>query len=374
MFFYAAFKHELQAALLLICLQLLPFLNSVPLYLFVVMLLCNINSGLQRILFCGLFILTCQWAWSQFSADEKLERRISFLSKKFFLDLPAGSEYAMRNVNPMEASPDSSFETRVECKRNGMKLVFYCTQLYKLANKDYLEKAANETGAANYSFQKINQPNIQAIITTPKTFSVDGHSIILGSLLIRNADNTMSRLTVYAGEEQIEKADDLAKLCFRIFKTLKAGLRSQDLKAHTEEHEILGAKHKCRFQIPENYVVITRRTHDFVTYTLRKLTTWEHTTWAEIQFYFGFYPSYVYEQAKIDATSGINKKGNLFDTPIYWLTFYDIQSNSFLKEQIMRANELSEGMYVHVNMSCMSEKELDTLTAIVESTKLMKLK
>ena len=96
---------------------------------------------IQVTFFVAAFLFVCPDIIGQGLADTTLlEKKLSVLNKKVFIDVPANAIVSPRVADIMAADPNENRETRIIADWGKMKLVLFARELYALPMNSKEEK------------------------------------------------------------------------------------------------------------------------------------------------------------------------------------------------------------------------------------------
>lgn len=94
------------------------------------------------------------------------------------------------------------------------------------------------------------------------------------------------------------------------------------------------------------------------------------TNWVSLTIYTGNHPSYFYGEYGFDESSSKKVAGKFLDKNVDWLSFYNADKQTYLKEQKIPSDKIDKGLIVHIAMLSNRDISIDELTKIVESIQL----
>jgi hypothetical protein len=321
-----------------------------------------------------IFFTGKQVVFSQSEDTTKLEKNISILHNKFFLDFPATAVVSPRVADIMAADPNENRETRIIMDNGNIKLVFFAQELYALGGKTLLEDISRET-EPDFNFHRktlSDNDSLLTVLSTPSRFDSTANAILINSLLIKSPDNTVSRIDVYINPEAYSLKDEYARLTENILKTISKGTRRVNLDAKEESYKILGTDSKFLFKLPKNYFITLDEKYDFGVFKLNKYKNLSDTTYTSITIYTGHYPTYFHKEYGYTEDKAVKVKGLFLQNSIDWLYFRDDAQNFYLKEQFVPSDGIEKGLILHVALLSNKKEVTEELAKIVESIKIIR--
>jgi len=323
------------------------------------------------------FVISGQFAFSQVKgiADTTiLEKKISILNKKLFLDLPARSVVSPRVADIMAADPNENRETRIITEWGKMKLVLFAQELYATSSKTLLADISNEV-EPDFDFvrkQLTDKDSILTVLSTPSLFDSAAQGILVNSLLVKTPDNTVCRIDAYINPEAYAVKGEFIRLTENIFASISKGTRNINLSAKEETYKILSGGNKFLFKLPKNYFVTVDEKYDFSVYKITKFKDLTDKSFSSITIYSGFHPGWFHTEYGFTDSSAVKIKGNFLQTGVDWLYFADDPSKFYLKEQMIPSDAVEKGLIFHVAMLTNKKEVMDELLKIVEAIKVIK--
>ncbi|MBK8139684.1 MAG: hypothetical protein IPK57_00745 [Chitinophagaceae bacterium] len=288
-------------------------------------------------------LISFQTVFSQtgLSDTTRLEKQISILNGKAYASFPASAVVSPRVADIMAADPNENKETRIIFDIGNMKLVLFAQELFSLSGDRLFEDISKEE-EPSFNFRRKELTNSDSFITvlsTPALFDTSAGAILVNSLLIKSPDNTVALIDAYININAFYLKDEFSKLTENIFKTLTKGNRRISLEAKEETYKIPGTSATFNFKLPKNYFV----------------------SLDENMMEYGFSDSVA-----------LKAKGTFLQKNIEWLYFKEDAQSFFLKEQIIPADELSQGLVMHVAVLSNKKEQLEELLKVAESIKIIR--
>lgn len=302
----------------------------------------------------------------------QLTNRQSVLNGRAFLNLPATAISSARPADIMSADNNINEETRFIFDIGKMRLVLFATEVYMLGDKNLEKEMAENNSKENFQTKVLtNRDSLFSILSTPSQFDKSQNAILINNLIVQTQENTLFQIDAYINPEAFSMKDEFQKLTEKIFSSITKGDRVNLLNARTETLPTLNDKHKIVFKIPANYCVTIDKKYDFQVYKFHKFQTFaESSDFQQLIIYTGFYPSDVYKDFELTVNDAKTVKGKFLGQPVEWLQF-DVKSQGLIdKEQKFPADNIENGLIIHVAMIGNNQKIIDDLTKIAEDVQL----
>lgn len=326
----------------------------------------------------GSFFIVNHAAYSQSTSmadTTKLEKHITILNNKLFLDFPAAAVVSPRVADIMAADPNENKETRIIIDNGKMRLVFFAQELFAFSGKTLFEDISKEQ-EPDFDFSRkiaVDKDSLLTILSTPARFDSTGTAILVNSLLVKSPDNTVSRIDAYINPDAYAMKDEYIRLTENIFNSISKGARRINLEAREETYKIFGTNSQFLFKLPKNYFITIDEKYDFGVFKLNKYKNLlSDTTYASITVYTGHHPSYFHKEYGYAEDKAVKAKGQFLQSPVEWLHFKDDAQNFYLKEQFIPADAIEKGLVLHVAILSNKKEVLDELVKIAEGMKVAK--
>lgn len=330
------------------------------------------RTGIAACLFlCFTAVSSAQNGWADTTL---LTKEISILNKKLYLQMPAEAKPSPRVADIMAADPNENKETRVIIDQGNMRLVLFAQELYALGGKTLFQDISKQV-EPDFDFSRRilrDSASMLAILSTPGLYDSAQNAILVNSLLVQTPDNTVSRIDAYINPAAWGNREEYTRLTERIFNTLTRGTRSIPLQAHTETHKIPGTTAQFSFSLPENYFVTLDEKYDFSVFKINKFKPFTADDYISLTIYTGRHPAYFHKEYGLTDSTAFKIKASFLQKPYEWLLFKDDKQHFYLREQIIPATELGEGLVFHVALLCNKPEILDELTALADKIRLVK--
>lgn len=294
-----------------------------------------------------------------------LDNRQSILNDKAFFNFPTKAANSARATDIMAADPNTNRETRIVMDIDQMRLVFFAQELFVSANNDLLPAIAKEDGTNFKSRLLINKDSMIAVLTKALTFDTTQPAILVNSLMVKTADNSVFRISAYINPPAFGHLKEFQQLSEKVFSSLSKGTRRLNFKARTETFPILDSRKSFSIPLPDGYVVTRDKKYDFEVLIFRKIKDISDTSWSSLTIYTGFHPSFFHSEYGFDAAKATTVKGVFLKTEVEWLFFKDAGKQFYLKEQKIPSGNIQEGLVIHIAMLGSSPAVVDELTALI---------
>jgi len=324
----------------------------------------------MRKIILSVLILLC----GEISYGQKNE--ISLLNGRFFCTFPDSAKNIARATDIMAADPNENNETRVFYDIGEKRIVFFAEELY-LKGTNNLENRLREESTKDFplSVETIfNKDSVLCIRMTPAKFDTAQSAIFVNSLVIKNADNTLSKLSVFLNPNAFSDKATFDRLTEQVFSSFKKGIRKLKLGARTETVHVLNSKTTMQLSLPKDYMLSVDKKFDFEVYNIRKVTMYGDTMRADLTIYLGFYPSLFNSEFELQKFKKADTNGEFLLQKMKWLNFNDESRNLILREQIIPDDRIQENAQIHIAMISNNQKLIEELTAIVQKINLNHVK
>ena len=334
------------------------------------------SSILKAVFFTFNILISFQAVFSQsgLSDTTRLEKQISILNGKAFASFPATAVVSPRVADIMAADPNENKETRIIFDIGNMKLVLFAQELFSLSGDRLFEDISKEEEPSFNFLRKelTNSDSFITVLSTPALFDTSAGAILVNSLLIKSPDNTVARIDAYININAFYLKDEFSKLTENIFKSLTKGNRRISLEAKEETYKIPGTSATFNFKLPKNYFVSLDEKYDFSIFKINKYKNLSDTTYTSITIYTGRYPTFFHKEYGFSDSVALKAKGTFLQKNIEWFYFKEDNQSFFLKEQIIPADELSQGLVMHVAVLSNKKEQLEELLKVAESVKIIR--
>lgn len=295
------------------------------------------------------------------------KNEISLLNGRFYFTFPDSAMNIARGADIMSAGPNMNNETRVIYDIGDKRAVFFAQELY-ITCKEGLEKklAAQSTAEYPLSVKTIfNKDSILCVTMTPSKFDNSKSAILVNSMIVKNADNSLSKLSVYLNPKAYDDKATFDKITEKVFSSFRKGNKRLALHARTESFNVLATKTKMELKLPVNYIVTIDKKYDFEVYRIQKVTDYGEEGRADLNIYFGFHPSYFNEELELAKFKQPETDGEFMFQKIKWMNFRDDSKAMIVREQMFTDDDIQKDAAIHIAMVSTSPALIEEMTAIV---------
>ncbi len=285
---------------------------------------------------------------STFSFGQK--NVISLLNDRFYCTFPDSAKNTARETNIMSADPNINNETRVIYDIGDKRIVFFAVELY-IKSVDDLERELKKESSKNYPLAVktiYDKDSVKCIRLTPSKFDEKKNAIFVNSIIIVNADNSLSKMSVYLNPKAYSDKRTFDKITEEVFASFKKGRKRLNLNEHTESFKILDTKTEMPIKLPNNYIVTIDKKYGFEVYKVKKVVTYGDTTQGDLIIYFGFYPSFVNKELQLENYKKPDTDGEFMFQKMKWMNFQDVKRNLFLREQLFVDDDIQQNTKIHI--------------------------
>jgi len=295
---------------------------------------------------------------------------ISMLNNRFSFVFPDSAKNQARGVDIMSADPNENNETRVIYDIGPKRIVFFAEELFIKSVDDLETKLKNET-TKDYPLFVQKKDNFDSSICyriTPQQFNDKSQAIFINSIIIKNPDNTLSKISVYINPEAYVDKATFDKIVEQVFSSFKIGNRRIDLSARTETFKILDTKTLYHIKLPENYIVSVDKKYDFEVYKIKQVSNYGDNDFGDLIIYFGFHPSPMYKEIELENFKTKDTEGEYMFQKLTWSNYQYKKRNLYLREQIFIDDDIQKDAQNHIAMIASSEKKIEELALIVKNS------
>jgi hypothetical protein len=295
---------------------------------------------------------------------------ISLLNNRFYCTFPDSAKNIARGTNIMSADPNENIETRVVYDIGDKRIVFFAEELLT-RNVENLEIKLKKESSKDYPFTITTKDNLDSTICyrkTPLKFNEKSEAILINSIIIKNADNTLSKFSAYLNPNAFKDKTTFDKIVENVFSSFKKGKRRFDLKARIETFNILGTKNQYKIKLPENYVVTVDKKYDFEVYKVKQLPLYGDKDFADLIIYYGFYPSLMAKELSLEKFKTNDTQGEFMFQKTNWTNYNDKKRNLFVREQLFQDDDIEKRAQIHIAMISNNNKKIEELAVIIKES------
>jgi hypothetical protein len=325
-------------------------------------------------LFTAVCVCLVQLSFSQQATigSASLTNKQSILNDRAFFMFPATAENKMRGSNLMATDPNGNAETRIVWDVKDMRMVFFAQEMYSTCGGNLLELSVKEDRDDFKSRMLTTDDSLLSVLSTPLTFDTTENAILVNTLLVKTADNSVFRISAYITPAAFKEKDEFQKLSERVFSSLSKGSRKLNSKARTETWPIYEGKKKFSIAVPNGYIITKDAKYDFEVLKFHKLSEIGDTGFVSLIIYTGHHPSYFYTEQGFSSTQAEKIKGSFLDKKMEWLSFKDDKRKLYIKEQQVPYDKIGESTIIHVAMLSDKPEAIAELSSIVDHIKIEK--
>lgn len=322
---------------------------------------------------CGVALLLHATPAAAQSLDQvPLEKRISILEDKVFLDFPATALYR-GEVPGVPFQPQNPHDYTTVMYYNGVDtLSVWATHEFAFPKQDYLKEwlDPNNPGERNRKVL-IDRDGLVAVLLPPRDYATGSSGVFLQRLFVRTPDNLLFRFGVYLNNSALPCAAEYARLSERILSTMKVGKPDKGLVARQEKLPIGTSSQAMLFDLPARYHILAHRDRGIQTFMLRYYYALDSADkWHEMIIEFDERGTTLREDNRLSEKDCKKVKGTLLGDKVTWLQFYK-PDYYWVRELVMPFPSLGAGISMHVYMCTNVEQRLDELTRIAARIQLV---
>ena len=293
---------------------------------------------------------------------------LSLLNDRFYLTFPDSAKNIARGTDIMSADPNANNETRVIYDIGDKRIVFFAQELYLKTIDKLEEKLAKESTPDNPFTTKLifNADSVTCISLTPVKFNDKQQAILINSIIIKNADNLLSKLSVYLNPKAFEDKKTFDKITEQVFASFKKGSRRVNISARTESFPIFETKTTLLLKLPKDYIVTKDEKYDFDVYKIKKVEAYGSDGHADLVIYVGFHPSYFSNEFQLTGYKTADTDGEFMRQKTKWLNYEDKKRGIILREQLFVDDDIQKDVQIHIAMIAGKQRKIEELAAIVK--------
>ncbi|GGH70964.1 hypothetical protein HNQ91_003129 [Filimonas zeae] len=303
-------------------------------------------------------------------ANLPLTNKLSILNGKASFLFPDKAENIARATNIMAADANANRETRIVFDLGQQRLVFFARELYVTSNNSLPETLANGNEAESKSKVLTNKDSLLSVLVTPGGYDSTESAILINTLYVKTQDNAVFSINAFINPEAYKNKAAFQQLTEKVFASLLKGERRINFKARTETWPIFGGNKKFVIALPEGFVVTKDKKYDFEVLKFQKIKDIADTNWLSLTIYTGHHPSYFYGEYDFTNDNAVKSGGKFLGKPVEWLCFTSEEKKLYLKEQKISADQIENGLIVHIAMLGNNLFSIDEITGLIEGIKL----
>ncbi|MES2773357.1 MAG: hypothetical protein V4722_04190 [Bacteroidota bacterium] len=293
---------------------------------------------------------------------------ISILNDRFYMRFPDSAKNMSRSTNIMSAGPNATQETRVVYDEGDKRMVFFAQEL-NIKGVPNLETALKKESDKDYplTVRKIfDKDSVQVILMTPLKIEINEEAIFINSLIIKNADNTLSKLSVFLNPKAYASKKDFEKIAAMAFASFTKGVRRIDLSARTVSFNPMETKTIFLLKLPKDYTVTRDESHDFEVYKIKKVEAYGLSTRGDLIIYFGYHPSLFEHVLKLEKFKTADTEHEFMFHKLKWFNYNDKSRALVVREGLFVDDDISKDLQIHIGMISDSQGRIDEMTSIVK--------
>ena len=306
-----------------------------------------------------------------FCAEPALSQKneISILNDRFYFTFPDTAKNIARATNIMSAGRNANRETRVIYDIGEKRIVFFAQELFLKSVSNLENTLKSESGAAYHFVTKTiyNKDSVQCVKITPEKFDEKAAAILINTVIIKNADNTLSRFDTYLNPKAFADRATFDKISEQVLSSFRKGNRRINLNARVDSFFVLGSKNIMQISFPKDYMITVDNAGDFETYNIKKVVAYGDTLDASIIIYFGFHPSLFNGELQLTNFKTPDTDGEFMGQKMQWMNFNDSERKLLLREQVFADDDIGENAKIHIALIANDQKLIDELTLIVKN-------
>ncbi len=299
-----------------------------------------------------------------------LPNRQSILNNRAFFMFPAAAVNSARATDIMAADPNTNKETRLVFDSGDMRLVFFAQELFQLADTARLHRtiAAEDQRSAARTTVLAKTESLFAVLSTPTTFDAKANAILVNSLVVHTADNSLFRIAAYVNAAGLKKQAEFTTLTTRVFQTLATGTRTNNRAARLETVQVFDNK-KLLVPLPADYTVTVDQKYDFQVIRFQRYALFGTDEEGTFLLYIGHHPSFFYGEFGFKAAQAQTVAGTFLDKPVSMMQFHDEARKTYIREQQVPGDAIAKGLVLHLGMLSPSPAQLNEFSAIAAGIK-----
>ena len=269
----------------------------------------------------------------------------------------------------MSAGSNANRETRVIYDIGDKRIVYFAQELLLKSVND-LEKTLKSQSSAEYPFAVktiFNKDSVQCINIIPEKFDDKAAAILISTVIIKNADNTLSRFDAYLNPKAFADRTTFDKINEQVLSSFRKGTRRINLNSRIDSFFVLGSKNIVQINLPKDYMITVDNAGDFETYNIKKVVAYGDTLDASIIIYFGFHPSLFSAELQLTNFKTRDTDGEFMGQKMQWMNFNDSERKLLLREQVFADDDIGENAKIHIALIANDQKLMNELTLIVKN-------
>lgn len=294
--------------------------------------------------------------------------QLSLLNNRFYCTFPDSAKNMARGTNIMSADANENSETRIVYDVGDKRMVFYAEELYLKSVADLETKLkAESTNEFPLTVKRFyNKDSVQCFSLTPATFERNENAILVNSMIVKNADYSLSKLSVYLNPKAFASRAEFDKITAQVFASYKKGDKHLNLNSHTDSFTVLGTKTKLKVKLPKDYIITVDKKYDFEVYKIRKVTSYGSEDQVDLTMYYGFYPSFFNTEFQLEKFKQPDSEVEFMFHKTMWMNFKDDSRHLILREQLFVDDDIQKDAQIHVAMISNNQNLIEECSQIVK--------
>lgn len=297
------------------------------------------------------------------------KNELSLLNGRFSFIFPDSAKNSPRAGNIMSADPNVNDETRIIYDIGDERIVFFAEELY-LKSGDSLEERISSETSASYPLvtsKLYDQDSVLCLSRLPSVFDSTKNTILINFLIIKNADNTLSRISVYLNKKAFADKKTFDNIVNQTFATFKKGPKRLLLNERNEHFNILDTKNTVEIKLAKNYIVTRDKKYDFEVLKVRKIVNYGDAENADLIMYFGFHPTFFYNELSLEKNKTPDTDGEFMFQKIKWMNFEDKEKALIVREQMFIDDDIQKDAKIHIAMISNKQQNIDEMGGMVKN-------
>ena len=296
------------------------------------------------------------------------QNRIDLLNGRFSFVFPDSAKNIARGTDIMSADPNTNNETRVIYDIGDQRIVFFAEELYAKSHPQLEAEIKKQISATNQFITKqlFKKDSVQAISIVPSIFDKTQNAILTNSLIVQNADSTLSKLNVYLNPQAFKNKQQFDAITTGVLSSFQKGSRKLNLQSHIDSFPVLGTKTILKLPLPKDYIVTVDRKYDFEVYKIQKVVGYGDYDYGDLIMYYGFHPSMFSNEYSLEKFKTAATDGEFMFQKFKWENYYDKSRKLLVREQLFQDDDIQKEAQIHLALVSNSSQRIEELSAIVK--------
>ena len=289
-----------------------------------------------------------------------LSKVFSLMDDRLFVAMPEGADYFEPQVHIMGAPASHQEEMWLIFETGIGKFALYAYEFFHYSSgnieddaKRVADRWLDETGVS-FQCSRLNNDKIQAMQLTPTVFVPAGDSVLLGSAIVKTADQMLVAVNLYADSKLFTHQEYCFTLADSVLGSLYAGTRMIETDLHKESiwlHEI---------EIQKGYVLMLNRGPDFDVYYINKIVELNNKQ-PNMGIYIGAHPSGVRAPTNVKVTTITDQ---ILGNKIEWMQY---EQNGIKRAETVFSIPVNDSLMMHIFISAIDEKSMEEMKTMARS-------